>query len=145
VIRLPTSDELATVTSGIAQTMCGLVFNPIKGKVDSAKMWRMAVLPIKGAQSVKVAVGSDQLSGAALGHRMFALPISNVDPTMAEDALCELVNMVAGRLKRLMSVDDSLGLPTLIRENAPIWENDKARSVLLRGDSVELYVQVVIE
>jgi hypothetical protein len=124
--------------------MLGVSFKRVERQADASRLWRMATLPINGALPLMVSIASDQPSGATLGGKMFQVPPNDVDSTMIEDTLCELVNITAGRLKSMMSLDQALGLPKIIRTDVTLCDasDDSARQVLLKGGEVEILFQV---
>jgi hypothetical protein len=47
---------------------------------------------------------------------MFGCPADTIDAGMMEDVLRELVNMTAGQIKRVLALDEALGLPKIMTE-----------------------------
>ena len=100
------------------QASCGLSFNPAGDDAISQSPWRTAALPIKGEKikgpPITVAIGADEPGCFALASGLLQMAPNELDPGMVEDSLRELVNMVAGHIKRAMAVDMALGLPEII-------------------------------
>lgn len=117
---LPPPEKMASLVSGVTQTMLGLTFVPDAGKVHTDLTWRTAMLPIPGARPLTVGLSSNEHGCSRLSAAMFACPPEEVDQTMMSDALCELVNMTAGLLKSVMCLNQALGLPKIIIDHAPI-------------------------
>lgn len=61
-----------------------------------------------------VAIGADEPGCFALASGLLQMAPSELDPSMVEDSLRELVNMVAGHIKRAMALDLALGLPEIV-------------------------------
>jgi hypothetical protein len=116
---LPTPEKLASLVSGVTKTMCGLTFEADARADTSALRWRTAVLPIPGARPLTVGLSSDEVGIGELSAAMFAVPREQVDSSMMNDSLCELVNMTAGLLKSVLSLNQSLGLPKILSGEAP--------------------------
>jgi hypothetical protein len=89
-------------------------FNPAGDEAISSKPWRTAALPIKGGQPMTVAIGADEPACFALASGLLQMAPNELDPGMVEDSLRELLNMVAGHIKRAMAIDLALGLPEIV-------------------------------
>jgi hypothetical protein len=144
---LPTPDKLAELVSTVTTTMLGLTFH---ADADAARLprlsWRTAVLPIPGRSPITVGLSSDESGCAALSSAMFACGAGEVDASMIDDSLCELVNMTAGLVKATMSLDQALGLPRVIgsssRGDAPGPKGGTGQSVVLKADQVGLILWI---
>ncbi len=131
---------MASLVSGVTQTMLGLTFTPDEAKGPRDLAWRTALLPIAGARPLTVGLSSDEHGCSALSAAMFACPPGDVDQAMMNDALCELVNMTAGLLKSVMSLDQALGLPQILPgTDAP---TAPPRSVVLKADALGLVLWI---
>jgi len=136
---LPTSEKLAALVSGVTQTMCGLTFEPDQHADSDALRWLTAVLPIPGERPLTVGISSDQESLSHLSAAMFSLPREEVDVSMMNDSLCEIVNITAGLLKSMMSLDQSLGLPRILAGADPTQVPAACpRVVVLRAERLGL-------
>jgi hypothetical protein len=143
---LPTPDKLAELVSTVTTTMLGLTFH---ADADAARLprlsWRTAVLPIPGRSPITVGLSSDESGCAALSSAMFACGAGEVDASMIDDSLCELVNMTAGLVKATMSLDQALGLPRVIGSSlgdAPGPKGGTGQSVVLKADQVGLILWI---
>ena len=105
---------LGSLVSKVMQASCGLTFNPAGDDAITKTPWRTAALPIKGGRSMTVAIGADEPGCFALASGLLQMAPSELDPSMVEDSLRELVNMVAGHIKRAMALDLALGLPEIV-------------------------------
>ena len=106
--------EIAKIVSQITEPVLGITFSAASSPQTSVSAdWKTASLPIHGGNPITVAVAADEACGRQLGATMFATPTEKVDEAMVDDALCELVNMTAGRLKSALRIDQALGLPTI--------------------------------
>ena len=61
-----------------------------------------------------VAIGADESACFAMASGLLQMAPNELDPGMVEDSLRELVNMVAGHIKRAMAIDLALGLPEIV-------------------------------
>jgi hypothetical protein len=111
----PPQDTLATLVTGVTETMLGISFKPAEFVDAGTWRWRTAVLSIPGALPITVGLSSDEPGCVALGTAMFACDRTSLDPGMMNDALCELVNMTAGVVKTAMNLDQTLGLPKILK------------------------------
>ncbi len=144
---LPPADQMASLVSGVTQTMLGLTFVPDEARPPpSARqdlVWRTALLPIAGHRPLTVGLSSDQHGCARLSAAMFACPVDQVDENMMSDALCELVNMTAGLLKSVMTINQALGLPKIIvGRDAPIVPSANPHVIVLKADALGLLLWI---
>jgi len=134
---------MAALVSGVTETMLGLSFAPEKnGSPVDSLIWRTAVLPIPGKQPLTVGLSSDENGCKQLSSAMFGSP--TVDQSMMEDSLRELVNMTAGLLKSTMSLDQPLGLPTIVegKKVPPSPREQPGQAVVLRGKEIGLVLWI---
>ena len=142
---LPESNILASLLSEVTSTMLGIPFHAADGDERIELMcWRSAVLPIGQGEVLQVALASDERGCALLGSRMFQIELADVDASIIDDTLRELVNMTAGMIKRALGADMALGRPRIVSQSRPDgppltgW-----RRVLLRAaDGVEMVLFV---
>jgi len=134
--NLPDPQTLATLVSTVTETMCGISFEPAKEvrQIDPTA-WRLAILPINGKRNIQVLLSSDQASGVGLGAALLGFPADQLDPSMVDDSLCELLNMAAGQIKSALSIDQALGLPKIITgsEGQGLYAAARANGILLRS------------
>jgi hypothetical protein len=113
--QLPDPSTLAVLVSNVTKTMCGLSFVPAAADERTEQLcWRIATLPIGGARPIRVALSSDEAGCAALGSALFSMPPEQLDQSMIDDSLCELLNMAAGQIKTALALDQALGLPKIV-------------------------------
>jgi hypothetical protein len=113
---LPGADTLAKLVSKVTGTMCGITFEPSNDHDPSPDLcWRVATLPIKGKRPLRVALCSTEPAAKALGAALFQCTLKDLDLTMVDDALRELLNMAAGQISAAMKLDQPLGLPEIVR------------------------------
>jgi hypothetical protein len=123
--------------------MLGLTFVPDKGKTHEQLTWRTAVLPIPGERPLTVGLSSDQHGCSRLSAAMFGCPVEEVDQHMMNDALCELVNMTAGLVKSVMSLNQALGLPKIIPgTDAPVVPTASPAVIVLKADALGLVLWI---
>jgi hypothetical protein len=141
---LPPPATLASVVSGVTETMLGLTFqSDDQGRPWEDLVWRGAVLAIPGATPVTVGLSSDQPGCAQLAARMFQMEPPELADEMLSDALCELVNMTAGLLKSNMKLEQTLGLPRLVPAGQPPVPPPAAtNTIVLRAEGVGLVLWV---
>ncbi len=142
--RLPPPETMASLVSGVTQTMLGLTFVPDQGKVTRELTWRTAVLPIAGERPLTVGPSTDQTGCSHLSAAMFSCPRDQVDQAMMNDSLCELVNMTAGLLKSAMSLDQALGLPKIVTgsDAPPPPPPDGPHAIVLKADALGLVLWI---
>lgn len=142
---LPPPEKLASVVSGVTETMLGLTFKATRnGQPWNELVWRAAVLPIPGARPLTVGLSSDQPGCVQLAAKMFQLDPGEVADDMLSDALCELVNMTAGLLKSTLKLEQALGLPRLVPSGQPPVPTPppSTNSVVLQAERVGLVLWV---
>ena len=140
---LPCPETMASLVSGVTETMLGLTFTPDEAKGPRELAWRTAVLPIAGRRPLTIGLSSDEGGCSRLSAAMFACPAEQVDQAMMNDALCELVNMTAGLLKSVMSLDQALGLPKILTPpDAPATPSASPHSVVLKADALGLVLWI---
>jgi len=141
---LPPSATLASIVSGVTETMLGLTFRAEEdGQPWQELVWRGAVLAIPGATPVTVGLSSDEAGCGALAARMFQMEPPELADDMLSDAICELVNMTAGLLKSNMKLEQALGLPRLVQAGQPPVPPPAASNrIVLRAEGVGLVLWV---
>lgn len=145
---LPSPETLAKLVSGVTSTMFGMTFSlsePLATTPWShAQVWHTAVLPIHGARPLTVALSADHAGAEALCSAMFSCTKAELEPSMIEDALSELTNIVGGQVKRLLRVDQPLGLPRMLRESGEGVVDHGWRSATMRSGSAEVRFWVAV-
>ncbi len=143
---LPPPEKMASLVSGVTQTMLGLTFVPDDAAALPPRnlVWRTAVLPIAGARPLTVGLSSDQAGCSQLSAAMFSVDPNEVDQAMMNDSLCELVNMTAGLLKSTMALDQALGLPKILEptDHPPPPPPTGPHSIVLKADHLGLVLWI---
>ncbi|MGC4121011.1 MAG: chemotaxis protein CheX [Myxococcales bacterium] len=140
---LPPPDQLAKLVSNVTETMLRITFLPSNEAPPPVPLtWRMAVLPTTGAHSLGIGLSSDEPGCRTLGAAMFGVAASEVDESMLDDALRELVNMTAGVVKGLVDPDAALGLPTVHRNGQAPGVELTAQSTVLRAKDLGLVLWI---
>jgi Chemotaxis phosphatase CheX len=120
MIEIPPPQKMASLVSNVTETMLGISFEPVVPSAPAPHLvWRTVMLPIPGATPITVGLSSDEPGCKKLGSAMFQVPFTEVDVSMMNDSLCELVNMTAGLLKSTLALDQPLGLPRVVPQNDP--------------------------
>ena len=123
--------------------MLGFTMVPVDRPAEHL-LWRTAALSIPGRWPLSVALSSDAGGCAALGAALFACPPDQLDPSMIDDSLCELVNMTAGQIRLLMALDQALGLPRVGAGGGPVGVNEAGwTQVVLSSGPVELLLSLI--
>ncbi len=147
--ELPSSETLARLVSNITRTMFGMSFMLAAQERDGlpwldAQPWRTLCLPIPGGRPLTVLIATDQQGALALGGAMFSCPPNEVDRAMVDDALGELVNIIAGQIKIALGLDQALGLPRVLEGAAGVEGTQAWRSATLEGGSNKVMVWVAV-
>lgn len=109
---LPDAVTLAGLVSNVTETVCGATFAPADGIVRGESiLGRMVMLPIPGARDIRIVLSCDGAGGRALGSVLRNCPREQLTRAMIDDAIAELLNMVAGQIQRALEIDQPLGLP----------------------------------
>jgi hypothetical protein len=100
------------MVSSVTGTMCGTIFEPADSSTRGESICgQMVLLPIEGVRHVSVLLACDVAGGRTLAAAMFGMERAEVTPDLADDAMRELLNMVAGQVTRALRLDAALGLP----------------------------------
>ncbi|HEY5282888.1 MAG TPA: chemotaxis protein CheX [Polyangia bacterium] len=137
---MPKAERLAALVSNVTETMLAISFAPAEGaRAHPGLTWRTAIMLVDGPRPVSVGLSSDESGCAKLAAAMFGCKPEGVDVGMVNDALCELVNMTAGLLKREMELDQALSVPSIVDDKCAL--EDIARqhpALVLRAREVGL-------
>ena len=137
-------DKLAALVSSVTETMCGLSFeNTGTHPAVEVSQLRTAALNIEGKKPILVALSADLASCSAIGSAMFGCPADQIDASMMEDVLRELVNMTAGQIKAELSLDQALGLPRVRDGDELFAQQPQWVHCILDSDSINLVVSLV--
>lgn len=111
-VALPDAPALARLVSNVTGPMCGKTFAPADDRVRGQSICgRMFLLPIQGERDISIILSSDAAGSEALGAAMFGRPPQQLTRKMVDDAIAELLNMVAGQIQKHLKIDQPLGLP----------------------------------
>lgn len=133
-------DKLAKLVSRVTETMTGISFTVSPSReIDAALLAHAAVLTI-GDDVLTVGLASDAKGSSQLGAVLFSCLPTQVDASMRDDSLSELVNMTAGQIKGALLLDLALGLPKVVGAGAPRPDGPGWRKVRLRSAGVDLVV-----
>ena len=143
--QLLSPQKLAELVSNVTDTMVGIKFLPAEAnEVPPQIGWRTAVLPIDGIKPLVVGLSSDDKGCAVLSSAMFSCGANEVDNSMMNDSLCELVNMTAGLVRSAMALDQALGLPQMLGVSADVeqLESKGARGIRLKADGIGMVLWI---
>jgi CheY-specific phosphatase CheX len=111
--KLPDCQTLAALVSNVTRTMCGVSFVPGDAMERGESICRqMVMIPLRGDPNVVVVVASDARGSRALGAAFFGKQPAEVTQPMVDDAIAELLNMVAAQISTALGSTHQLGLPT---------------------------------
>lgn len=114
---LPDPQTLAGLVSNVTETMCGIAFEPTdSATADPGLCWKIASLSLDGGRKITVALSSNEAGCIALGAALFSCPPAELDASMIDDSMRELLNMAAGQIKSALGLDHALGLPRIVVE-----------------------------
>ncbi|HEY0711247.1 MAG TPA: chemotaxis protein CheX [Polyangia bacterium] len=105
---------LSSLVSKVMEASCGLNFKPTGVSYKPVPPWRAVALQIHGGGTRTVAIGGDQDACMAIASGLLQRPEKELDTQMVEESMLELLNMVAGHIKRAMAIDVALGLPEIV-------------------------------
>lgn len=109
---LPDVTELARLVTNVTEPMCGMTFTPAADHARGQSICgRMYLLPIAGQRDITIVLSSDAAGCQTMGAAMFRCPPEKLTRHQAEDAIRELLNMVAGQIQTALEIDQQLGLP----------------------------------
>ena len=135
---LPDPEILAKLVSNVTKTMFGVSFVPTAGSERGESVcFRMVRMTINGPRKVHIVLSSDRDGSAALAAGLFGCAAPALTPQMVDDAIGELLNMVAGQVIRTIRLDQAIGLPrvTSLAEFAALGGPGLTDTVLLRSDA----------
>jgi hypothetical protein len=130
------AENLAALVSSVTETMCDVKFTPWDPMARGESLaGKMVMLPLEGERKINIVLAYDGRGGRALACKLFSCAPDTLTPEMVDDAVRELLNMVAGQVQRSLKVDQRLGLPrsTNMAEIAAEGGPGASDSVLLRS------------
>jgi CheY-specific phosphatase CheX len=111
--KLPDTQTLAALVSNVTRTMCDVIFVPGDAMARGESICRrMAMIPLRGDPNVTVVVASDAQGSRALAAAFFGRRPAEITQAMADDAIAELLNMVAAQISTALGGTHQLGLPS---------------------------------
>lgn len=135
--KLPDPERLAALVSHVTHTMCGTSFVPGDPLARGDSLYlQMVMIPLIGEPNVTVVLSSDTKGSRALGAAFFGTTADKLSQEMIDDAIAELLNMVAGQISTSLQSGHSLGLPrrTTLSEIAKGGLLGMGDAVLLRSE-----------
>lgn len=135
---LPDPETLAKLVSNVTKTMFAVSFVPAEATERGESVcFRMVLMTIAGPRKIHIVLSSDREGSAALAANLFGCSAKDLDRQMVDDAIAELLNMVAGQLVPAMRLDQAIGLPrlTTLAEFSALGGPGLSDTVLLRSDS----------
>jgi hypothetical protein len=109
---LPDPKVLAALLSNVTRTMCGTTFSAGDPLTRGESLCgQMVLIPLTGSRSFNVIVSSDTRGSRALGAAFYGCDEKDLTKEMIDDAIGELLNMVAGQISAMLHLDLTLGLP----------------------------------
>jgi len=143
---LPDPQSLAKLVSNVTKTMFGLSFVPAASSDRGESLCiQMVLMTITGPRKIHLVLASDREGSASLAAGLFGCPAAELTRQMIDDAITELLNMVAGQIVPAMKLDQAIGLPrvTNLAEFAALGGPGLTDTVLLRSD-VNLHLRLWI-
>lgn len=111
-VGLTDVDEIAAMVSAVTQVLCGARFAPWDPMARGESLsGRMVLLPMEGPRRIRIALACDARGSRALASAMFGCRPCDVVPRQIDDAIQELLNVVAGQVQRKLKIEQPLGMP----------------------------------
>jgi len=135
--KLPDAEKLAALVSHVTSTMCGVSFVPGDPLARGESLYlQMVMIPLRGDPDVTVVLSSDTQGSRALGAAFFSVADDKLTQQMIDDAIAELLNMVAGQISMALQSNHTLGLPrrTRLAEIARAGMATANGAILLRSE-----------
>lgn len=136
--KVLTDEAVAKLVSQVTNTMLGISFAVSQDASGETAQRRTATIKLSGGRQLTIALAANDVGCAKMGSAMFSVELAEVDGSMKNDSLGELLNMISGQLQRAMSIDSALGLPKV--HEAGLAGTEGWRTVHLRSGDVELHV-----
>ena len=120
-----------------------LVDDALVSTARGAAEWRTVGIDMTGDKRLVVALSTDKDSAIELGAAMFSCPPAQVDGAMVDDALGEIVNILAGQMKVTLGSAYVLGLPQVLAR-APHAEASLCQAATLQTSQYRIRMCVVV-
>lgn len=118
-------EALAALVSDVTRTLLGIQLVPdLASPARRARDPRGAVLVLPGPRPLTVALAADAPACLTLAGAMFSCRPHQVDASMIDDAIAEMVNIVAGATRAALGLDQPLGLPRLVADAAALMADE---------------------
>jgi hypothetical protein len=103
-----------------------------------------AVLAVPGAVPITIALSSSSHGARDLTCALLAVEPADVDASMLADTMGELANMLAGQIKSLLNLQQSLGLPKILGERAFAWslETDTWHHIRVKTGDIQILLSI---
>ena len=111
-MTLPSPVMLASIFSGVTRPMLGFPFDLDAAEPGPELFWRSSVMRLGGPAPLSIAISSDEAGCAALARAIFGGDGAALE--LADDALGELVNVIAGGLKWRLRIEQPLVPPRAV-------------------------------
>src|SRR5438309_1195737 len=134
--RLTDPVEMAELVSYITDIMCGIRFTPSDPLARGESLCgRMVMVSLQGGRPIDIVLSCDAQGSHALTAAMFRCPAEEVTAARVDDAIRELLNIVAGRVAQTLDGEETVGQPrsTTLAELADLGGPDPSEGVLLRS------------
>jgi hypothetical protein len=135
--KLPDPKVLAVLVSNVTRTMCDTIFVPGDPSARGESICtQMVMIPLRGDPEIVVVVSSDTRGGRALATAFFGGMPRDITQDMIDDAIAELLNMVAAQISTALQLNHTLGFPrrTTLAEISEGGRLHFADAVLLRSE-----------
>ena len=103
---------LSQVVRDVCETMLDLPLAPGKGLTTRGSRW-VPSIRISGGSEAVVEIETNRHVAQRIASRMFSLEPDKLEEDDLRDALGEVINMIGGNLKGLLSGECDLSLPTV--------------------------------
>lgn len=111
---LPDAWTLARLVSNVTEAVNGTTFVPScddDSTRDQQICGRMFLLPFQGKRAISVVLFCDSTAAHAVASALYGYPREQLSREAIDDAVREMLNMVAGQIQRALHIDQQLGLP----------------------------------
>jgi hypothetical protein len=114
--KLPDAETLAKLVTNVTQTMCATSFVPGDPLARGESLYlQMAMIQLTGDPDITIVLSSDVRGSRALGAAFYGINDGTLSQQMIDDAITELLNMVAGQICTALQSDHAMGLPKRVR------------------------------
>jgi len=114
--KLPDPETLAALVTNVTQTMCGTSFVPGDPLARGESLYlQMVMIQLTGDPDITIVLSYDVQGSRALGAAFYGLGDAKLTQQMIDDAIAELLNMVAGQICTALQSNHVMGLPKRTR------------------------------